>query len=188
MGFFSGLLGLCLLSPAATAADLERRVDLGPGFEGWTLEISPGRERRGLTGYSLRVLDATGRERQTLHHRSDLGSPEGLRAGLLLEDVDFDGYRDLGLVRSFGAKWMAYRIWRFDPQRGRFVENHLTRALGRLANLEVDGPRRELVSTSIGPCDPWCRRYRVEHGRLRLIGEERPVPAGTCMETGSASH
>ncbi len=156
---------------AATSGGKIQRVDLGRGFEGWSLELLPGRERAGSALHRIRVRDATGSLRQVIRHRSDLGSPHWL-LNPLLEDLDFDGYLDLAVVREFGAKWGRWRVWRFDPRRGRLVESPLTRALGELPNLEVDRARREVRSSSVGPSDPWTRRYRVIAGRLRLVGEE----------------
>jgi hypothetical protein len=94
----------------------------------------------------------------------------------LLEDLDFDGYTDLAVIREFGAKWGRYQVWRFDPHRRRFVQTRLTRALGRLPNLEANHARQELRTFSIGPCDPWTRRYRVVGGRLHPVDENHGIP------------
>ncbi len=57
-----------------------------------------------------------------------------------VEDLNFDGYRDVGLLWNQGGSGnLCYYFWIFNPATGRFVLNE---ALSEMANVEVDKKRR----------------------------------------------
>jgi hypothetical protein len=87
-------------------------------------------------------------------------------SSLALEDLDFDDWTDLRGVADFGAKWGTYQVWLFAARQGKFVENRLARAMGRLVNLTVDPERRELMAFTIGPSQPSRDTFKVEGGKL----------------------
>jgi hypothetical protein len=128
------LLSLIVLLAASPASARVIPVDLGPGHAGWSLQLVSGAQQGAVTVHRILVFDAKGKLRQTLQHRAEPGAAQGLLAPVV-EDLDFDGYRDLAIPSELGSKWATYQVWRFEPRRGEFVKNGITLALGGL------GPR-----------------------------------------------
>lgn len=57
---------------------------------------------------------------------------EWLKAGLRIEDVNFDGYSDISIYEIGGAEWGYHHWWLFDKDTGRFYTNTLTSELNDL--------------------------------------------------------
>jgi hypothetical protein len=64
------------------------------------------------------------------------------------EDVNFDGYLDIGTLYEFGARWGSSRDLVFDPSSGRFTRTALTQDLEKTSGngLTFD-PASKTVST-----------------------------------------
>jgi hypothetical protein len=98
-----------------------------------------------------------------------------------MEDVNFDGYLDIGTLFEFGAKWGRYNYLVYDHTKGRFISTRLTNALARIGSNErtFDPDHRtihfsflSLGETRIG------ETYKVQGERLLLTGvEERQKSA-----------
>ena len=127
---------------------------------------------------------------QTIEAMSHMGAHH-FTAGLVVGDLNFDGYADLGLYTDGGAKWSSHAYWLFDPAAGRFVENDLSRDLGRLAANQVAAqPSTSTIEASYlaggGDCTLGVYDiFQIVHGRLvqvethqREIGRE---PKGYCL-------
>lgn len=101
------------------------------------------------------------------------------------EDINFDGYLDFSVLTEFGARFGSRSYWVYDQASGLFVQNELTRRLGRLAVSNIDfDPTKNEVST-IGEACAMCAcpdmtqdqggdvdRYRVVNNRLILIHKQ----------------
>jgi hypothetical protein len=92
-----------------------------------------------------------------------------------MEDVNFDGYLDIGTLYEFGAKWGRYNYLVFDQKTGRFISTRLTNALARIgANERMFDPEHRTIhfsflslgETRIG------ETYKVQGERLILNGVE----------------
>jgi hypothetical protein len=92
---------------------------------------------------------------------------------LRADDIDFDGYADLGLMVDFKPLDNAcYKYWFFDRATGRFVEEQET---PDLCNPRTDPAAREVQSlVDEGGAGTLYTRssYRVAHRGLRLIRRE----------------
>jgi hypothetical protein len=62
------------------------------------------------------------------------------------QDINFDGYLDIGVLVEYEAKWGSESFWAFDPAAGKFVENDLTRQLRVLRSngYEFDARQHEI--------------------------------------------
>lgn len=104
------------------------------------------------------------------------------------QDINFDGYLDIGVLVEYGGKWGSESWWVFDPTAGKFVQNELTRQLRELkANAyEVDPLKREIRTgylTQPSGCGGTGDRYRVqEHARLVLVHREAARPTASGCE------
>lgn len=99
-------------------------------------------------------------------------------AGLVLDDFNFDGYKDLAVMNGRNAEYggVSYDIYLFDPSKKRFFHS---RAMSDLASrntlFEVDPDRRLLTSSfKSGCCYHMRERYRVV--------KNVPVPAERHVE------
>ena len=124
-----------------------------------------------------------GKRLQLLPILSD--QPLNFGASFHAEDINFDGYLDFSVQTEFAAGWGSRSYWVYDPASGLFVENELTRGLGRLgvSNIDFD-PKKHEISTTGEVC-AMCGcpamtsdqggnvdRYRVVNNRLILIHKQ----------------
>lgn len=120
---------------------------------------------------------------QTLTVEADVGA-SWLTRSFKAEDVNFDGYLDIAVLKDFGAKWGSYGYWLFDKRSGRFVTNSLTAALGSLSFNEMSldaGPGQIHLSNMVIGCADSTQTYRVAGGRLTLLrAEEREAEERYC--------
>jgi hypothetical protein len=149
------------------------------------------RRAPGNADHAVHVADidvarcSEGRKVQTL---PIVGYDQELTArSLHAQDINFDGFLDIGVLVEYGAKWGSESFWVFDPAAGKFIENDLTRQLRELKpnRYEFDAGKQEIRIPHL--TEPWCRntehRYTVEdYDRLVLIHSEeaRGIPGGGC--------
>ena len=92
------------------------------------------------------------------------------------QDVNFDGYQDIGVLSGHGAKWGSYAYWLFDPTSGRFITNRLTRELSRLGaherHLDPKSRTIKLEYLTLGEA-PVSDTYRIGKNRLTLVEAQR---------------
>jgi hypothetical protein len=101
-------------------------------------------------------------------------------------DLDFDGLPDIQGVRDFGGKWAKHCVWLYDPNRGRFIQDALSRQMEDLENLGVDAQSRLVFAYTIGPTLPTRDEYRID-SRSEVRGERRLLPVRSCqLDTGAA--
>lgn len=111
----------------------------------------------GEGGWSMRVADATGRERQSFVVESEVADPPPHMA-----DVDGDGAADLWVPVMIGNANTAYAIWTMQPREGRF------RAAGQVSGLSfARDPGGWLVATGRNGC---CALSIVFHAYARQGG------------------
>jgi len=170
---------------AGTSFRLRVRADV-PAFRLTLRRLAPGD-----TNYLVHIADievarcSDARNIQTL---PVAGYDQPLTAhSLQAEDINFDGYLDIGVRVEYGAKWVSESFWVFDPAAGKFVENDLTRQLRELRpnGYQFDARNHEIRIPHL--TEPWCRntedRYRVEaHDRLVLVHSEaaKGLPGDGC--------
>jgi hypothetical protein len=187
----------------------KRLTCVGPGGSGWncerqakfTLDISAA----GRIGTVVVNTDA-GAKVQTLTCDlfRDWGAPIGVDqattesvfnyhdksfvSGLKTTDLDFDGMPDILAPRDFGAKWVTYCVWHFDPNQGRFIQDALSRQMEDLVNLTVDAERRQIVTFTIGPIDPMRDEYRIDSRSVNQYAQRRLLAVRSCvLDTGRAA-
>jgi hypothetical protein len=160
---------------AGTSFRLPARAGV-PGFRLTVRRLAPGDANHLVHIADIEVAGCSdGRNIQTL---PIVGYDQALTArSLHAEDINFDGYPDIGVLVEYGAKWGSESFWVFDPTAGRFIENDLTRQLRELKpnGYEFDARKYEIRIPHLTA--PWCRntedRYTVEdHDRLVLMHSE----------------
>jgi hypothetical protein len=87
-------------------------------------------------------------------------------ASLEVQDLNFDGYRDLWLLREKGKTGARYEALVFDPNAGKFARTTLTGEIDKLDNPEVDPLSRRLISRRFGESR---HVHKVVGGRLSVV-------------------
>jgi hypothetical protein len=112
---------------------------------------------------------------------------ESFVSGLKVTDLDFDGLPDILAARDFGAKWVRYCVWLFDPNQGRFIQDALSHQMEDLVNLTVDAARRQILAFTIGPMYPMRDEYRIDGRAVVRSAQRRLLPVRSCeLDTGQA--
>jgi uncharacterized protein (TIGR02246 family) len=95
--------------------------------------------------------------------------------GLNRQDVNFDGYLDIGVCQHGGAKWGRFHWYLYDPDKKEFYTNALTNELSELtcAYFKADLTtktikRRQFIGAEIKEYT-----YEIVNGHLRLQDPRR---------------
>ncbi|MGI9415643.1 MAG: XAC2610-related protein [Hyphomicrobiales bacterium] len=102
--------------------------------------------------------------------------------GILLMDMNFDGHRDLAIMKRLDGKDAGYRYFLYDPAARRFVPNG---ELGQIAWPEFDPDTKTIQSYreragGIRIHDTWT--WRVDRLRQTARRERVTGADGTCVE------
>lgn len=120
----------------------------------------------------------TGEVRQTIPVSFSEPSAETLAYGLRRDDMNFDGYPDVGVLEHGGSKWGYLHWWIYDEASGRFEWTALSDDLYDLTpgayDVDVEN-RRLVVRTFRGAALETCT-YRVCEGHLQLVDGPHDAP------------
>ncbi|MGO9269103.1 MAG: hypothetical protein ACLQOO_02390 [Terriglobia bacterium] len=159
---------------SAKGPELHLRLEPDPGWKSTTAAV----QRVGW----IRVLSCeTGAVVQSLEVQSACG-PECFLRFFEARDGNFDGYRDIAVLRERGALWGSQTWWAFSPGSGKFISNDFTKALSKTSGngLELDATRHNIIVphlTGPGRCARTKGIYHVgQSGRLVLIHTEDMKP------------
>ncbi len=84
-------------------------------------------------------------------------------------DLNFDGYRDFWVVREMGAKWNRYEAYVYEPRTGRFVKDAFAKEVAALDNPDVDEMSKVIVTSSLGPAEPYRTVRKVAGGHTVVV-------------------
>ena len=147
--------------PAATI-----QLVVHPGVPPFTLKLFAGGDEVAAV-----VFDAQAREVQKIEN--DAAEPS-LAPSLRIEDLNFDGYLDLGFLSFVGATGnVGDTIWLFSPATGRFLKNDL---LSETSRLTADSARKELTSrwnAGHAGAHYTLETFRCPGGKPTLVRRER---------------
>lgn len=85
-----------------------------------------------------------------------------------VSDLNFDGYRDLWILRENSAEGARYEAFIFDPKSGKFSQSAFSSELGKLTNPELDPLAKHYTSRRTGE-SPTRVVHRVTQGKLSVI-------------------
>ena len=96
----------------------------------------------------------------------------GETAGFIVEDVDFDGYKDIRILRSnLGVVNRSYRAWIFNRETNQFVYNEY---ISEIINLEIDHENQIIHSWErMSAGSSVNSRFRVVDGNITRFFAER---------------
>ena len=90
--------------------------------------------------------------------------------GLTRQDVNFDGYLDIGVCQHGGAKWGRFHWYLYDPVKMVYYTNTLTKELSELtcARLKADPKTKRIRRTQFIGTEIKEYTYEIVDGHLRL--------------------
>lgn len=95
-----------------------------------------------------------------------------IHKGLEKQDINFDGYTDIGVYRRGGAKWGKLFWWLYDPETKRFYRNSLTEEISKLTHawFWTLPETKEIKIKDYTGTEATEYTYRIVEGHLRQVG------------------
>jgi hypothetical protein len=137
------------------AAENAEEVSEGVFLVGW-IRVSSGEEDFEL---------------QTIAVEMDEPYVHWVQWGLEKQDINFDGYTDIGVHRHGGAKWGKLFWWLYDPEKKRYYRNWLTEEISKLthASFRTESETRQIKITKFLGAEIREYTYRIVEGELRQV-------------------
>lgn len=96
-----------------------------------------------------------------------------------VQDINFDGYADIGIAVEGGAKWGSYQYWVYDKEIQSFVTAHITEEFRKLRfnAIKFDKEKKQIKVGGFlnGIEGSWVEIYQYEKGDLRLIDRQEKM-------------
>jgi len=90
-----------------------------------------------------------------------------------VQDVNFDGFADIGLPVDGGAKWSSYQYWIFDQKTGMFIQTPLTDDFKKISfNFIAFDPKKRQVTTDNLAGAGWRTLYQFQNNHIFPIKDE----------------
>ncbi len=90
-----------------------------------------------------------------------------------VQDVNFDGFLDIGLPIDGGAKWSSYQYWTFDQVSGKFIRSPVTDDLRNIPFnfVSFDSQKLQITTDNLEGAG-WRTLYQFQNGHIFPIKEE----------------
>lgn len=98
------------------------------------------------------------------------------------QDINFDGFLDIGVLVDGGAKWGAYQYWVFDQKTGTFKTSPATEEFLQISfnDIEFDQTNKRITTSNlIGAIGDTKSVYQFQNGHFKLMEEK------SCENTDS---
>jgi hypothetical protein len=91
-----------------------------------------------------------------------------------VQDVNFDGFADIGVPNEGGAKWASYTYWIFDPKTGTFITTPVSKDLAKIGfNLiSFDEQKKQITTTNMPGVSSERSVYQFREGRIHEVKDE----------------
>lgn len=124
-----------------------------------------------LVGWIRASLGENNSKVQTLSVELDLPDDYWIKRELAKQDINFDGYTDIGVHERGGAKWGKIHFWLYDPEAKRFYHNSLTEEISKLthANFWTDPKTRQIKISKFHGAEIKEYTYQLVEEHLHLV-------------------
>lgn len=154
----------------------EVQAKIAPDGPDYTFQVVGEREQGAFNAYGINVLAPNGVAQMIDEFEALL--PEGAEAdALYVEDVNFDGYNDLRIMKYLpGGANVPYYFWLYDPENDAFKT---AESFEVILSPEVDSLNRLLVSNTRVNANQTVREYYSPSGTIPVLKkrEERTYNA-----------
>jgi hypothetical protein len=122
-----------------------------------------------LVGWIRVCLGENNSKVQTIAVEMDEPYIHWVQWGLEKQDINFDGYTDIGVRQHGGAKWGKLFWWLYDPQTELYYRNRLTEELSKLtfARFRADPETHKITIKKYYGTEATEYTYRIVEGELR---------------------
>ena len=149
------------------------RVQLNPKIPPYTFHVASETSSSTASIEIFRDASAT-HPLQTITLDPGSSSADMLPTFFNVQDVNFDGYADIGAPIAGGAKWIAYRYWTYNPKTGTFVETPETKELQKIGfNFINFDPLKKQITTDSLEMAGWRDLYQLQGNHIRHLKEEQ---------------
>lgn len=100
-----------------------------------------------------------------------------------VQDINFDGFSDIGVPFEGGAKWTAYQYWTYDPKTGTFVSSPAAKDMLKIGYnfISFDKAKKQITADNLVGSGSR-RLYQFQKGRILPIkGEDLDTIQTTMM-------
>ena len=159
--------------------EIQARVTTdGPPY---TFRVLGDKDTGSFAAYGIHVIAPDGKEQMLDQFDSLL--PEGSEPdALIVEDVNFDGYNDLRIMKYLpGGANVPYYFWVYNPTQRIFEGNE---AFEVVVSPTVDTSNKELISRQrVSAAEYHTEYYKTESGKPVLVRREERVfsPDGSSV-------
>lgn len=90
-----------------------------------------------------------------------------------IQDINFDGLSDIGVVVDGGAKWASYQYWIYDKKTGRFISAPITKDFGKIGfnEIEFNKEKKQVTTRNFSGVGSLKSVYQFANEHLRLLEE-----------------
>ncbi len=92
-----------------------------------------------------------------------------------VQDVNFDGFVDIGVPHEGGAKWVSYTYWIFDQKTGRFLTAPASKDLAKIgfSLISFDKEKRQITTTNTPGVGSARSLYQFQQDRIYKLKDEK---------------
>ena len=151
--------------------EIQARVT--PDGQPYTFRVLGDKDTSSFSAYGIHVIAPDGKEHMLDQFDSLL--PEGSEPdALIVEDVNFDGYNDLRIMKYLpGGANVPYYFWIYNPAKEVFEEN---KAFEVVVSPTVDTSKKELISRQrVSAAEYHTEYYKTDGSEPILVRREERV-------------
>lgn len=116
----------------------------------------------------------TTKPRQTILLNPNMRFRDMVPVFFTAQDINFDGYADIGVPIDGGAKWSSYQYWVFNPETGMFITTEASKDLEKIGFnfISFDQKNNQIITDNLSGSG-WRTLYQFQAGRIIKIKEEQ---------------
>lgn len=170
---FSGGSGLSARKSDGTEDTF--RVSIHPNVPMYTFHVISSSSTANIAG-SIEVFRGTDLHKplQVIRLDSNMRLSDMAPAFFNVQDINFDGFADIGVPIEGGAKWSSYLYWTFDQQSGTFVSSTVAEDLRKIQFnfISFDSSQKQITTDNLEGAG-WRTLYQFQDGHIFPVKEEQ---------------
>ena len=146
------------------------RVEINPRLPAFTFRLTSG---TATSSGRIEIFKDTDLKTaaQVIDLPNDLWVYGKIASSFNVQDINFDGFSDIGIQNEGGAKWGSYQYWMFDHKSGKFTETPFSDEFKKITfnNIKFDQPHKQIITNHF--CGVLlCEKdiYTVSNGKIKL--------------------
>lgn len=169
---FYGGMGLSTKKPNQTEDWF--RISIHPGIAPLTFHVVSASTTASTAGFvEVYRSPDSGNPTQTIHLDLGMRLVDMLPTFFNVQDVNFDGFSDIGVPVDGGAKWSAYQYWTYDSSKEEFVTSTISSDLNKINFnfISFDAENKQIITDNLEGAG-WRTLYQLRDNHIFPIKEE----------------